>query len=744
MDPIEQRVRDSLRARAEGAEPTPHLYRGVQARIARRRRQKLLAWVPASAAALGVAVAIPFLLTSGGPDVPRIEDYATPPRTSEATPDRAVIYDGAGGLEILDLRDGTVTDSGVQTPPQGALSGLAVPAGDRGDDPAWVALETLPGTEPTWNIFRPGVSEVSAGFPGVIGDGGMAVSDDGGWVAYLGTPEEADGYVLTVASTVMDGEMEIHTVANVSEDARVLDWAGPIDATSGTGSEILVATANGTVTSFEVDWTDGVPTVVSRENVAMDAGPVLAASLDHVRSEDRAWSRYQLEQRGDERHVRFVEAMTLEPRGELDVTSLVGDADPADLWLDAWGDATLLGDGTSVWLLRHDGEGDFATPVALPEGTVRAALIGKDVPAGPADEDPEPDGGIDDDGDIDDDGGLDDGGVDDDGISEDGPADGPGTLGDGLIVADQSTVWVVRPDGLRDELVTFPAEGESTVVAVAVRPGSTADDLTVAITTRAEGTFDVRWLRVVDGQVDTSIDPVGTEFPAPPIEGAGGFPFAAPDLQDGGAPAAAWSPDGDLLAVVARPSAGGSAELRTIGWTDDGPNQDPNLAATFELDTDRPLTLRQWTWIDDAAGTTRDGQLILIDEAAREAFTLRLDRQGDGAPAMPNQNPLQRVPESGVRDLADADGDGTFDTALRTVGGPWPMLEIRTFEGGEETITGVEIDTGGSGSGGLLAAWDQVLLVVIDPAQPLLVDRVTGDVAPARLGVDVVSADPIR
>jgi hypothetical protein len=722
MDPIEQRVREALHARAQDAEPTPHLYRGVQARIARRRRRQVLAWVPAGAAALGVAVAVPMLLT-GGPEVPDIADYADRQPLSPAAPDRAVVYDGDGGLGILDLRDGTITDSGAQTPPQGRLSGLAVPAGDRGADPAWVALEQLPGAGPGWTIFRPGVSEVSAGFPGVVGDGGMAVDDDGGWVAYLTEAEEADGYVLTVASTLLDGEMEIHTLGNVSEDARVLDWGGPTDGSTGTASEILVATANGTLTGFEVVWTDGVPTAVGDGATVEREAEVLAASLTHDGTPTPTASRYQLEQDGERRVVRLVGDVT----GASDVTALVGDAAPADLWLDAWRDATLLGDGASVWLLRHDGDGGFATPVALPDGTVRAALVGRALPAEPDDgsaptDDPAP--------------------AEDPAVEE--PADEPtvatGSLGDGLVVADDRTVSLVRPDGSQQELVTFPAEGESAVVDVAVRPGSTTADLTVAVTTRAEAMFDVRWFRAVDGVVDQA-----EGFPALPIEGAGGFPVSPPDLLDGAVPAAVWSPEGDLLAVAVRPAEDAPTEIRTIGWDEDGPSDDPNLAATFQLGVQRPLTAHRWVWTDGADGVARSGHLLLVDRLGREAFNLPIERQGDGAPALPGADPEQPegLDQGDVLALEDADGDGSLETILyRTDAGP--VLELAEWQRDGEERRSIPLETTGPRQVDLLVASEQVILVVLDPAQPILVDRVTGEVTPAPIDGEVVAADLIR
>jgi hypothetical protein len=714
MDPIEQRVRESLRARAGDAEPTPHLYRGVQDRIARRRRQKLLAWVPAGAAALGVAVAIPLLLT-GGPEVPRIEDYADQQPTGATTPDRALIYDGEA-LAILDLRDGSST----------AVDGLSgrtavhldVPAGDRSDVPRWVA-QTIEDGRPTLRVGGADGSSLGSSPAALEPMGGTAISDDGEWVAYLATPPEADGLVLTAVRTDTFGDQlttpTTVTLGNVGETATVLDWAGSTDGSTRRPSEILVRTDGGTLTTF--------PVLVSGEELSHGGDPVtvedqaqvLAASVTHLDDEAPSGQRFQLEQDGERRVVRLIG----DTAGHLDVTDLVGGAELGTVWLDAWGDTTLLGDGTSVWLLRHEGSGDFAAPLALPEGTVRAALVGKDARGTPTEE-PEPS----DDQELDD-------GV---GVEEEVPAGDP-DLGNGIVVADDTTVTLVRPDGSTQELVTFPTEGESTVVDVAVRPGSTTEDLTLAITTRAEGSFDVRWLRVVAGQVDTTIDPVGTGFPAPPIERDGQVAFGAPDLQDGGEPAGAWSPDGDLLAVVLRPADGAPNELRTIGWDDDGPSGDPNLAAGFELPSEQPLTLRQWVWTG-GEGVAREGQLTLVDVLAREAFTVPIERQGDGAPAMPAELRVEPVEGEGVLDLADLDADGTVDTVLR-VGDPAPQLELA-----DGSVIPLEVT--GPRDVSFLAASEQLILAVIDPAEPVLIDPVTGRFRDAPFDGEVVSADLIR
>jgi hypothetical protein len=92
------------------------------------------------------------------------------------------------------------------------------------------------------------------------------------------------------------------------------------------------------------------------------------------------------------------------------------------------------------------------------------------------------------------------------------------TLAGPIVQADARSV-VLRTDAEERLLLDLPAEGESTVLEVAVRPGSTPDDLTAVVATTAEGFTDLRWVEVVDGQVQ---DPVV-------LEGA----YASAGLADG-------------------------------------------------------------------------------------------------------------------------------------------------------------------------------------------------------------------
>jgi hypothetical protein len=736
MDPIERRVQASLRARAGDAEPTPHLYQRVQDRIARRGRRRALAWVPAgAAAALAVAVALPFLPT--GPDVPRIDDLAGDLPRSAASADRVVTLDRDGELSLLDLAGGDATAPYEALPVAGSLPEIRVAPADRSPVPLVhaVTVEDRPegaglalayrGEDVTRTVRGAGVTEV---------EGRFAVSPDGGWTAVLvGQPEDADGWVVQVlpgGSPAGERGPAVGPDIVVPAGSVLQDWTGVVEP--GGRSQLTVITPEGELLGFPLESIDaaeaqlpvgGIRLRWIEESVVRpfsDRSPVAFAS-SHLDAHLDGGRGYVLEA-GDE-GVQLEAVLGGTVLGQVEVGDLLDDQDLTAVRLDAWGDTVALATEGGSWLVAFDADRGFADPVALPDGTVRVAVVGRGEPA-PAGPEPDPE------------------------EPPPPPAEQPVEVddgfGDGIVVADDRTVTLYGPEGLPRELVTFPEEGESSVVAVAVRPGSTVDDLTVAITTRAEGTFDVRWLRVVDGEVDP--DPAGDGFPAPVVAGAGAFPLGTPDPQDGGEPAAAWSPDGDLLAVVVRAGPGAPLEVRTIGWTDDGPDDDSNLAATFELDTDRPLTLRGWSWVDEADGVARQGQLLLVDRMAREAFTVRFDRQGDGAPAMPADDPLRSAtPErvEAVLDVADVDGDGEPETLL-LAGDPWPVVErFRTDDDGTEGWA-VEVAATGPRDVSFLAASERVLLVVLDPAQPMFVDPDSGDVTPAPIEGEVVSADPVR
>ena len=232
---------------------------------------------------------------------------------------------------------------------------------------------------------------------------------------------------------------------------------------------------------------------------------------------------------------------------------------------------------------------------------------------------------------------------DGDGADPAGDGEDPATgvagpdLGQGLVVANGPELLLVEPDGTTRTLYTFPSEGHSTIAGVSVRPGSTPEDLTVALLTQAEGMYDVRWLRAVDGGSD------GAQLFEHP-EAQLGTP-----IEDGNVPHPVWSPEGDLLAFVST-APDGSDELTVIGWDEDAPTDDPNRAiASFGVDAET-LRAEQWVWTDDAEGVARQGELLLSDPAGDGLYALPLERQGDGAVALPAQVELEPRTEDGLVD----------------------------------------------------------------------------------------------
>jgi hypothetical protein len=139
--------------------------------------------------------------------------------------------------------------------------------------------------------------------------------------------------------------------------------------------------------------------------------------------------------------------------------------------------------------------------------------------------------------------------------------------------------------------------------------------------------------------------------------------------------------------VFVRPAAGQPAEIRTIGWDDDGPSEDGNLAATFTLDTDRPLTLRGWSWTGGAEGRSRprgpsaprrpDGARGVHWSGSTGRLTARRRCR--------RQNPLVAAPEEGCSTSPTRTGRRSLDTLLRVGDSAVPTLESsrRTFEDGD-------------------------------------------------------------
>ncbi|TVP73526.1 MAG: hypothetical protein EA340_02240 [Nitriliruptor sp.] len=155
MNPIEDRLRASLRERAEDVEATPQLWAEVDRRVARRRRWTVSSWVAATAAAAIAAVVVaPALL----PDAtgPEIADRPGPVEDPGAPEGPAVPAPGAVEpgpllvatdrlLRVLDA-DGT-TRHAYELPEEGesTVTGLSVRPGSTVAEVTAAVLTTAEG-----------------------------------------------------------------------------------------------------------------------------------------------------------------------------------------------------------------------------------------------------------------------------------------------------------------------------------------------------------------------------------------------------------------------------------------------------------------------------------------------------------------------------------------------------------------------------------------------------------------------
>ncbi|MBW3657600.1 MAG: hypothetical protein KY457_03105 [Actinobacteria bacterium] len=144
-------------------------------------------------------------------------------------------------------------------------------------------------------------------------------------------------------------------------------------------------------------------------------------------------------------------------------------------------------------------------------------------------------------------------------------------------------------------------EGESEVRTVAVRPGSTPEDLTVAFVTAAEGMLDVR--------VVTSSSPATLAV------------AVGPDMADAAVvPTPAWSPDGRAVGLVEGST--GDLVLVDVEASLRDSDVEPRRVSLGDVTAPDQLRLQDWT-------ATGEGEVLSLTALGR-LYRATIDRDADG------------------------------------------------------------------------------------------------------------------
>lgn len=285
------------------------------------------------------------------------------------------------------------------------------------------------------------------------------------------------------------------------------------------------------------------------------------------------------------------------------------------------------------------------------------------------------------------------------------PADEPG-LGapvgaGGALVTDGEELRVVGADGETVYRLNSPEEADEPLPfqRVAVRPGSTVDDLT-AMYVRADADcerVEVGWVRA--GEEDSG-------GPNPrrggPLGGGQGFCITDP----------VWSPDGEHAAWVER-HPGGRFSLQVLAWDASAPAGEP--ATWSRIDRDDLATLRVSDWV--VSGPDGQERLYLTGGEAGSARSLHMavERDAEGpVDVTSGPTPSGSSGDGEAIEVAVKDPDGDDRTTVRLLAHPDGTARLASSPGapGELELPADVLDAEDARSGDvwLAARGEDVLL----------------------------------
>lgn len=200
--------------------------------------------------------------------------------------------------------------------------------------------------------------------------------------------------------------------------------------------------------------------------------------------------------------------------------------------------------------------------------------------------------------------------------------DRDGDLVPDAYVAVEGRWRVTLRDSATDELLRelspeAPVEGEATIAALAIRPGSTADDLTLALMVTGEGMEDVRLWRLT---------PDGREVRQLWTGPARARPAAAAVAEVDGL---AWAEDGSALAWNTVDGVRIATHDEMLDVTPDDPAIVGDVGRVYDDIGSPELEPRDWVLLDGSDGAPGDLSVLHLSDGQQHA-TVRLERTTEG------------------------------------------------------------------------------------------------------------------